>query len=172
MEDGEEEEGEEGEEHSEQKEVSSHFGMEFENQGINVDEYIGGNEINYETGPSSQGFLSVCGVDCEMCYTSLGLELARVSDLKIFFLPSFLPLLPFLSSLIPSIHPCLPSFLPCFFLSSCSSWFSFYFIFLDFFPLIYLVLFSILSSSLPPLFSLTSFIPIGDCCLPRKGCSL
>ena len=24
-------------------------------------------------------YLSVCGIDCEMCYTELGLELARVS---------------------------------------------------------------------------------------------
>ena len=84
-EDGEEleegEEGEEGEEHSVPIEVSSSLQFNNNHHNKELDCRNSNNDIegSEPSSPQHSGFLSVCAIDCEMCYTSIGLELTRVS---------------------------------------------------------------------------------------------
>jgi hypothetical protein len=73
-EEGEEEEGEEGEEEESDKKSMK-----------KGEEDLSGKDRNDEIDSEGEGErvepLSVCGVDCEMCYTAAGLELTRVSNM-------------------------------------------------------------------------------------------
>ena len=65
---------------SNNKEYSSHSKEHSSHTSINITKqhsiFIDKNENENFLPPT---YLSVCGIDCEMCYTELGLELTRVS---------------------------------------------------------------------------------------------
>jgi hypothetical protein len=73
-EEGEEEEGEEGEE-----EESDKKSMKKGEKGLSEEDR--NDVIDSEGEGEGAEPLSVCGVDCEMCYTAAGLELTRVSNI-------------------------------------------------------------------------------------------
>ena len=76
-EEGEEEEGEEGEEEENEKKGLKNERGVLSSMNNNSNGNSNGND---ETDSESVEPLSVCAVDCEMCYTAAGLELTRVSN--------------------------------------------------------------------------------------------
>jgi hypothetical protein len=79
------EEGEEEEEEEEEEE-----GIVDGEEKVLIDSNV--HESSTDTDPVPQEPLSVCAIDCEMCYTKAGLELTRVcivplSALPLFFIP-------------------------------------------------------------------------------------
>jgi hypothetical protein len=81
-EEGEEEEGEEGEEEEGEEGEEEESDKKSMKKG---EEDLSGKDRNDEIDSEGEGErvepLSVCGVDCEMCYTAAGLELTRVSNM-------------------------------------------------------------------------------------------